>query len=120
TPSLTTTTTYWVRVSNVAGSVNSTAATITVTVATVAPSITQNPQSQTINPGATATMTVTATGTPSPTYQWYQGASGDAASAIVGAASSTYTTPALVATTSYWVRVTNAGGSADSTTAVIS
>ena len=52
------------------------------------------------------------------TYQWYEGQSGDT-SIPIGSNLSWYTTPALTETTSCWVRVTNAGGSDDSITAVI-
>src|SRR5580658_2318678 len=116
TPALTTTTSYWVQVSNASGSVNSSTATVTVT--PPAPVITTQPASQTISSGQTATMSVVATGT-GLTYQWYQGASGTTTDRISGATSSSYTTLALSVTTSYWVQVSNAGGSADSNTATI-
>lgn len=53
-------------------------------------------------------------------YQWYTGNSGDISNPIVGATSSSYTTPALTTTTSYWVRISNSSGSVDSATAVVS
>ncbi|MDQ3457325.1 MAG: hypothetical protein M3513_18095 [Actinomycetota bacterium] len=84
-----------------------------------APSITDQPDSTTINPGQTATLTVVATGTAPLSYQWYLGASGDTSDPIDGATASSYTTPALVATTSYWVRVSNDTGVADSATATV-
>ena len=68
-----------------------------------APTITTQPKSQTIKSGKTATMSVVATGTAPLTYQWYKGASGTTTSPISGATSASYTTPALTATTSYWV-----------------
>jgi DNA/RNA endonuclease G (NUC1) len=117
TPALTATASYWVRVSNGQGSADSTTATVTVTSA-VAPSISQNPQSQTIASGQTATLTVTASGTTPLSYQWYQGTA-SVTTTPVGTNSSSFTTPALTATTSYWVRVSNGTGSADSITAVI-
>ena len=63
--------------------------------------------SQTIASGQTATMSVAATGTAPLTYQWYVGTSGTTTSPIAGATASSYTTPALTTTTSYWVRVSN-------------
>jgi DNA/RNA endonuclease G (NUC1) len=84
----------------------------------VAPNISQNPQSQTIASGQTATLTVTASGTAPLSYQWYQGAAGVTATPV-GTNSSSFTTPALTATTSYWVRVSNGSGSADSTAATV-
>ncbi len=82
------------------------------------PLIITHPQSQTILSGQTATFSVTASGTTPFTYQWYQGPSGNT-SAPVGTNSSRYTTPALTQTTSYWVRVTNFCGSANSNTATL-
>jgi Ig-like domain CHU_C associated len=116
TPALTSTTSYWVRVSNAAGSADSGTATITVT---QPPMITTQPQSQSIAPGTMATLSVTATGTAPLTYQWYVGPSGTTTNPIAGATASSFTTPALTSTTSYWVRVSNAGGSANSNTATI-
>ncbi|HOX03830.1 MAG TPA: immunoglobulin domain-containing protein [Verrucomicrobiota bacterium] len=59
--------TYTVVVSNVVGSVQSTGAILTVR---TGPTITVQPQSQTVNPGATATFSVTASGTTPLGYQW--------------------------------------------------
>jgi hypothetical protein len=116
TPALTTTTSYWVQVSNSLGSVNSNTATITV-VAAAAPGIATQPASQTISSGATATLSVVATGTAPFTYQWYQGITGT--TTPVGTNSSSFTTPALTTTTNYWVQVTNSAGSVNSNTATI-
>ena len=114
TPSLTADTSYWVRVSNPGGNVDSDTATITVQ---GAPTITTQPQDQTIASGQTATLTVVASGS-SLSYQWYQGISGDT-STPVGTNSDSFTTPALTTDTSYWVRVSNLGGNADSNTATV-
>lgn len=85
----------------------------------VAPTITASPGNQTIASGATATMSVSISGTQPITYQWYIGTSGVTTTPIGGATSSSYTTGALTVTANYWVRVTNAFGAANSTTAVI-
>ena len=131
TPALAATTTYWVRVSNAAGAADSSAAEIKVTpapaappptpppAAAAAPSITAQPQHQTISAGQAATLSVAADGTAPLTFQWYSGTSGATASPIGGATSSSFTTPSLTATASYWVRVTNSAGTVDSTTATI-
>lgn len=113
TPSLTTTTSYWVRVSNAVSSLDSNTATATVI---TAPAITTHPASSTVSNGSTKTFSVVATGT-SPTYQWYSGNSSDLSNPISGATSSSYTTPALTTTKSYWVRVSNLAGNANSNTA---
>ncbi|WP_158752193.1 hypothetical protein [Acidobacterium sp. S8] len=108
TPPLTATTTYAVMVANrVAGaSVRSKNATITVN-PYVPPTITTQPVSQPVTSGQPATLTVAATGTPPLAYQWYQGQSGDTSTPIPGATGSSYTTPVLTATTSYWVLVSS-------------
>jgi uncharacterized repeat protein (TIGR01451 family) len=98
---------------------NNTSPTAAVTDVLAAPLFTTHPQSQTIASGAAATMTTAATGHLAPTFQWYVGNSGDTTNPISGATGMSYTTPALLATTSYWVRATNASGSADSNTATI-
>ena len=82
------------------------------------PSVATQPASQTITAGQQTTLTVAATGTPTLTYQWYTGTSGNTASPISGATGPSITvSPAT--TTSYWVRVTNTCGSANSNTATI-
>ena len=116
TPPLTSTTSYWVRVTNSVGSADSATATVTIG---VGPTITTPPQSQTINAGQTATLTVAASGTAPFTYQWYQGSSGATTAPIAGATANIYTTPALTATQSYWVRVANGAGTDDSSTAIV-
>ena len=83
-----------------------------------APSITTQPASQEVQSGASASLSVVASGDDL-AYQWYTGNSGDTAAPVAGATSSTLTTGALTAITSYWVQITNAGGTADSETAVI-
>ena len=99
-------------VSNSAGSVTSSAATLTVNApASVAPKITTQPVESDRDVGQTATFTVVATGTPTPTYQWRK----DGAS-ISGATSATYVTPATVADdsgTKFDVVISNSVGSRD-------
>jgi hypothetical protein len=83
-----------------------------------APAITEQPQSQTVQVGRTVTLSVTATSATELAYHWYQGNFGDT-STPVGGDASTFTTPPLVSTISFWVRVSNACGTADSNTATI-
>ena len=82
------------------------------------PSIISQPQSQSVPTGRTATLSVTTTGTAPFSYQWYQGASGDASN-LVGTDASSFTTPVLTSPTSFWVRVSNSCGHADSAAAMI-
>ena len=109
TPALTSTTIYYVTVSNSVLQANppplkSSAATITVNPYSP-PAIATQPVSQAIVNGQAATLTVAATGTPPLAYQWYQGLTGDTSMPIAGATGSSYTTPALTTTTNYWVLV---------------
>jgi hypothetical protein len=82
------------------------------------PSIATQPTSRTIASGATTTLSVTPGGTGPFTYQWYAGASGNTGSPVAGGTGSSLTVT-LSGTTSYWVRVSNACGSADSATATV-
>lgn len=119
TPALNATSSFWVRVSNPYGSQDSTAAVVTVNAVAQPPVITTQPASTTIQSGGTAVLTVGADGQgQSLTFAWYQGATGDT-SVPVGTNSASFTTPALTETTSYWVRVTSAGGSVDSSAATV-
>jgi hypothetical protein len=84
----------------------------------IAPTITSQPQGTTVQSGSSHTMTVGATGSTPFTYQWYIGTSGNTSSPISGATASSLTVKPTT-TTSYWVRVSNACGSANSTTATV-
>jgi YD repeat-containing protein len=114
TPPITATTSYWVKVMSGCGNVDSNAATVTFSC--VAPAITAQPAGTTTS-GAAVTLSVSATGA-GLTYQWYQGTA-PGGTAIAGGTASSYTTPAITATTSYWVKVTNTCGSVNSTTATV-
>lgn len=82
------------------------------------PVITAHPQSQSVPLGSSVTLSVSATGTGPLAYEWYAGTSGNTANRIVSATGPSLTvTPGT--TTSYWVRVVNACGAANSNTATI-
>ena len=103
---------FTVVVSNSAGSATSNAATLSVNPAPVAPSITTQPTSQTVTAGQTATFTVTATGTAPLSYQWKKNGT-----AISGATSSSYSTPAETTSDNgvqFNVTVSNSAGSVTS------
>jgi len=105
---------FTVVVTNAAGTVTSTPATLTVI---TAPAIVTSPANQTVNAGQTAVFSVTATGTAPIAYQWFKNGT-----AIPGAISSTYSTPATVASDSgslFTVTATNAGGTATSSPATL-
>lgn len=115
TPALTVTTRYWVRVSNGSGEASSSLCTITIG---TLPVITTQPASTNINSGSTATLSVVASGTAPLTYLWYQGSVGTTTNPV-GTNSASFTSSGLTASTSYWVRVINAAGSANSTLATV-
>ena len=108
---------FSVVVTNSAGTVTSNNATLTVTAASTAPAITTQPANQSLTVGQTATFTVVATGTPTPTYQWRKGGT-----AITGATSASYTTPATVIADNgalFSVVVTNSAGTMTSNNATL-
>jgi hypothetical protein len=83
------------------------------------PDIVTQPASQSVAFGAFATLALSATGGELLTYQWYQGPSGDTSRPVEGATDATLRLPAFVGTATYWARVTNPAGSADSAAATI-
>lgn len=106
-------------VSNSAGSVTSSAATLTVNAAATAPTITVQPSSQTVTAGQSATFSVTATGTAPLSYQWQNAAT---STNISGATSPSYTLSSTTTSesgTTFKVVVTNSAGSATSNTATL-
>jgi hypothetical protein len=118
TGTLTSTTSFWVRVSGICGSpVDSSTATVTANQpASIAGGSPADPAA--ICTGTTATLTASATGA-GLSYQWYRGTATDT-SHPVGTNSNSFTTPTMTTTTSYWVRVTGTCGSpADSRTATV-
>ncbi len=108
----------WTLTAALAGASATASGAITVLAACSPPSITTQPADATVTSGATATLAVAAAGTPPLAYQWYAGVRGDTAQPVAGATTFTYTTGPLVATASFWVRVSNACGATDSATAV--
>lgn len=104
------TTNYWVRVTNGCGIANSVTATVCVR-----PLITAHPTARTINPGQSTTLTVSAVN--ATTYRWYQGTAPSTTTPVGTNSPSLTVSP--TATTSYWVRVLNGCSSVDSTTATV-
>jgi Immunoglobulin I-set domain len=108
---------FAVVVSNSAGSVTSSAATLTVNPSVVAPTITTQPANETVTAGQTATFTVAANGTEPLSYQWQKNGV-----AISGATSTSYTTSATTSTDNsavFVVVVSNSAGNATSNGATL-
>ncbi len=120
TGSLVATTSYWVKVTNASNLTGANSNTATVTVIQPAAITTQPASPSPITSGGSADLSVVASGTAPLTYQWYQGAKG-VTTTKVGTNSNSFNTGALIATTSYWVKVTNAANvaGADSDAATV-
>jgi len=104
---------YSVTVSNALGAITSAAATLTVA---VPPAITAQPSGATLLAGTNASFTVIASGTAPLSYQWLKNGV-----AISGATGATLTLSAITVanTANYSVTVTNAVGTATSTSATL-
>ncbi|MCU1231082.1 MAG: hypothetical protein JWO97_3966 [Acidobacteria bacterium] len=111
----TVTTSYWVRVSNGCGT-PADSATAVVTVCS-APLISAHPQAAGITIGQSATLSVAASGSGN-SVQWYRGPASSVTGPILGATGASLTV-APVADTTYWARVTNSCGAADSSGATV-
>jgi len=83
------------------------------------PMFLSSPQDTTIWAMQTAALHVSTTCGTAFTLQWYRGNSGDTNNPIAGATGFTYVTPLLFTNTTYWVRLTHAGGTADSGAATV-
>jgi hypothetical protein len=108
---------FLVVVRNPAGSAISNPATLTVSAGSAAPSITQQPANQTVTAGNTAIFTVVATGSAPLAFQWQRNGT-----AITGAASAGYTTPATALSDNaakFRVLVSNSAGNAASDEATL-
>jgi hypothetical protein len=107
---------YFAVVTNIAGSVTSSIATLTVTANIVGPSITNQPLSQTSVLGSPVTFSVGATGTDPLSYRWqFNGTN------LPGATAAFYTisSPGTNNAGPYRVVITNAAGSATSDVAIL-
>ncbi|MEA2571457.1 MAG: hypothetical protein QOI24_3458 [Acidobacteriota bacterium] len=114
---VTTLTSYWVRIANDCGTVDSAPARIRVVANCTAPVITQQPASTTVTTGASTVLMVGATGA-SLTYQWYAGQVFDFTSPIGGSAASV-ATPPVTSPSSFWVRIVSPCGTVNSVAAVV-
>jgi hypothetical protein len=107
---------YTVTVTNSAGSVASNAATLTVTAAVQPPTITTQPQSQTVTAGEAASFAVSVTGTAPFSYQWRKNGAN-----IAGATAATLVLTNVQSSQAgtYTVLVANSAGSVTSAGATL-
>jgi hypothetical protein len=106
------TTTYWLRVTNDCGTINSQEATVVVDAACSAPFIVVQPANTTVSAGSSARLSVVATGD-NLTYRWYAGDLFDFTHPI-GASSPEVITPVITEPQRFWLRIDGACGSVSS------
>ncbi|HWF39367.1 MAG TPA: immunoglobulin domain-containing protein [Candidatus Acidoferrales bacterium] len=103
----------------------SSSATLTVNSGNAPPTITVQPQNQTVAPGGTTSFSVTASGSPTLSYQWYVIPAGHTTgTSISGAVTSTYSVPSSSTNSNndqdvYYVKVSNSAGQAVSQHAIL-
>jgi hypothetical protein len=117
TPAIFTTTTIGVTVTNACGSVTRTAARINVAPCTAAPVITLQPKDWHREDGDFPNFTVVATGSEPLTYDWYEGTPPDTTRPLNIHTPTAYVQQPQHGNVSYWVRVSNGCGYADSVAA---
>ena len=115
---------YSVLITNAVGAVTSAPALLTVTTAIIKPSITAQPQPLTVTNGLAANFSVTASGQTPLAYQWYFNANTGSpnllGNSLAGQTSSTLSFTSATNSGGYYsVIVTNAGGAATSTPALL-
>jgi len=108
--------TYSLVVSNAAGTTNSSEAILTVIGTEFPPTVTSQPQNQTVPAGTPATFSVAASGPPPLSYQWFFNAV-----PISGATATSYAISSVQSTNAgtYSVTVSNVNGTATSSNAVL-
>jgi len=109
---------FWCQIYGETQSNHFNSAVIAVNLAVAAPAITVEPESFVLLESGSVQLSVAATGY-GLAFQWFEGFSGDTSTPVAGKNESTFITPTLSATTSYWCRISNAGGSANSETATV-
>jgi Dual-action HEIGH metallo-peptidase len=103
---------YWLRITNDCGSIDSEAVTMTVVTSCTPPAIIAQPSTVSVTAGTSARLTIAATGA-SLSYQWYQGPLLDFTKPV-GRSSPTLITAPITAPAQYWVRVSSACGTVSS------
>jgi hypothetical protein len=114
TPALTQPTSFWVKVSNACGSVQSDAATININGVRPLPSISNPPQNITLGIGESPDVTLTINDATS--MQWYQGQPGDTSHPLAGATTPKLPSDVVLSTglNTFWIQMMNACGTSNS------
>lgn len=113
------TTTYWLRVTNDCGAFADSAPVVITVVPCHAPAILGQPAGGDVLSGRTTMLFVADNGTNPKSYQWFTGASPDTSAPVQNATAASITTPVVLSSTSYWVRITNDCGTIDSASAML-
>ena len=119
-PSPTSTTNYWVRVSNsCAPPAPADSQTATVTVQPCqGPAITAQPLDQSVTSGSSAFLSVSFVGSNPVTVTWFRGTAPDMSGGSIGTGPS-ISTPSLTSTSMFWARLQNSCGNVDTRTVTI-
>ena len=112
-----TTTSYWLRVRNSCGASATSGALIVTVTPCNAPQILIQPANADVLSGTSVSVSDGDIGSRPTRYQWYEGSAGDITRPVPNAGTASFTTPLLLASTSYWVRITNDCGTIDSAVA---
>ena len=115
TPPLNTSTNYWVRVTGSSGFSNSQTARVSII---APPTLVTGPVVTGIVPGGGAWLSVSGSGGIF-SYQWFSGVSGDVSHPVPGGNDATLLTLPIRTATSFWVRLGNSVGNADSPTITV-
>ncbi len=114
-----TTTNYWARATNSCGAYADSEAVVVIVQPCTAPSILVQPTGGDVLSGSSAVLFVTDSGTKPETYQWYEGLPSDISNPVLNARTPSFTSPLLLSSTSYWVRISNDCGTIDSANAML-
>ncbi len=114
------TTNYWVRVTNNCGGFADSDVVLVTVQPCNAPAIVIQPANGDVLSGSSTVLFVGDTGTKPENYQWFEGSPGDVSRPVTNANQSSFTTPLLLDSTAYWVRITNDCGTIDSRSALLS
>jgi hypothetical protein len=111
------TTAYWVRVTNNCGGFADSDAVVVTVQPCSAPAVVIQPSGGDVLMGSNAVLFVGDSGTKPESYQWFEGEKGDTSKPVLNANQASFTTPLLIDSVAYWVRVTNDCGTIDSQSA---